>query len=407
MADMFRKEALDKASSPERLDTLMQVTSPKGWVALLITGALLVGVGGWAIWWGSVPDVVGGRGILVRGSFREIVAVGDGSLVRLSVNVNDVVDMDQVIGEIAPQQMGDRVDNAFQRYQEGRRECELANGDSLATVAGHEATIVDNRGQIGTTEAQLVGARAEFDRISDLVERNLLPVSRVPPAQSQVNQLASQIATLEAQIRSVEAAILGERARVRRVCQESDELYRQWQTTASTEEEMTIVRSLVAGRVTQLVKSVGDSVRTGEAVAIVESEGEMEPVVYVEARNGARVRDGMEARIFSDQISREEYGYILATVQSVSETPVSLNAIEQVTRDQVLAQSLYGGSPKFEVRMELTPEPSTASGFAWSTSGGPPHGIDSGNLADADVVIERVKPIVYVMPFLRGRFGFQ
>ena len=38
---IFRKVALERLSSPEQLDQLMQVTSPKGWLALAGLGALL------------------------------------------------------------------------------------------------------------------------------------------------------------------------------------------------------------------------------------------------------------------------------------------------------------------------------------------------------------------------------
>ena len=41
---LFRKAALDKLASPERLDVLMQVTSPKGWLALLMMGIILSSV---------------------------------------------------------------------------------------------------------------------------------------------------------------------------------------------------------------------------------------------------------------------------------------------------------------------------------------------------------------------------
>ncbi len=39
---LFRKAALDKLASPERLDVLMQVTSPQGWIALWTIGGILV-----------------------------------------------------------------------------------------------------------------------------------------------------------------------------------------------------------------------------------------------------------------------------------------------------------------------------------------------------------------------------
>ena len=39
---LFRKAALEKLSSPERLDVMMKVTSPAAWLALAALGAILL-----------------------------------------------------------------------------------------------------------------------------------------------------------------------------------------------------------------------------------------------------------------------------------------------------------------------------------------------------------------------------
>ncbi len=60
---IFRKTALERLSSPEQLDQLMQVASPKNWAALL-TLLFLLGV---ALVWGvegSIPTKVDGQAFL-------------------------------------------------------------------------------------------------------------------------------------------------------------------------------------------------------------------------------------------------------------------------------------------------------------------------------------------------------
>lgn len=47
---LFRKEALEKISSPEQIDQLIQVTLPRGWIALIGTLLLLLGIIAWSIW---------------------------------------------------------------------------------------------------------------------------------------------------------------------------------------------------------------------------------------------------------------------------------------------------------------------------------------------------------------------
>ena len=58
-SDVFRKVALDRLSSPEQLDQLMEVTTPHGWLALAGAGLLL----GVAVVWsttGTLPERVSG-----------------------------------------------------------------------------------------------------------------------------------------------------------------------------------------------------------------------------------------------------------------------------------------------------------------------------------------------------------
>ncbi|BAZ10614.1 secretion protein HlyD [Calothrix sp. NIES-4071] len=62
--NLFRKESLERLSSPERLDQLMQVVSPKSWLPLAALGSL-VGVGiVWSIY-GRIPITIEGKGVLI------------------------------------------------------------------------------------------------------------------------------------------------------------------------------------------------------------------------------------------------------------------------------------------------------------------------------------------------------
>ena len=54
---IFRKVALDRLSSPEQLDTLMRVITPKAWLALCPLLMLILGGTVWG-WFGSLPDKI-------------------------------------------------------------------------------------------------------------------------------------------------------------------------------------------------------------------------------------------------------------------------------------------------------------------------------------------------------------
>ena len=125
MTEIFRKEALQRLSSPERLDQLMQVVSPHDWLVLGTVMVLL----GLALTWacvGRLPTTVAGRGVLIR--LRKVVewqAPAAGRLATLTVSVGDVVQKGTVLGTIDQADM-------HQQLQEDRAKLrDLLAQDSL------------------------------------------------------------------------------------------------------------------------------------------------------------------------------------------------------------------------------------------------------------------------------------
>jgi HlyD family secretion protein len=94
---LFRKESIERLSSPERLDQLMQVVSPKSWLTLTSLGFLVVIAGIWSIY-GRIPITVEGKGVLIYP--RKVVplqSTSSGQLMALNVKVGDVVKKGQVL----------------------------------------------------------------------------------------------------------------------------------------------------------------------------------------------------------------------------------------------------------------------------------------------------------------------
>jgi len=97
---IFRQEALERMSSPEQLDELMPVTSPRGWIALAGLSVLLVLAVLWGIF-GSIETIVRGNGVLVRpAGVQSIDAPADGVVKQVLVKVGDDVKRDQVLLEV-------------------------------------------------------------------------------------------------------------------------------------------------------------------------------------------------------------------------------------------------------------------------------------------------------------------
>lgn len=73
--NIFRKEALERLSSPEQLDQLMQIVSPRSWLPLATVGGLM----GAALIWaceGRIPVTTTGSAILAYANGRDGELVG-------------------------------------------------------------------------------------------------------------------------------------------------------------------------------------------------------------------------------------------------------------------------------------------------------------------------------------------
>ena len=97
---IFRKQALERMTSPERLDQLIQIVTPKDWLLLgtfLTLGVILLA---WCIW-GKVPTTVDGQGMIVRPrKVVELQSQSGGKLVNFSLHVGDEIKPGEVLGVI-------------------------------------------------------------------------------------------------------------------------------------------------------------------------------------------------------------------------------------------------------------------------------------------------------------------
>jgi HlyD family secretion protein len=100
LSAIFRKVSLERLSSPEQLDQMVQVTDPRGWIALAGLGALLLAAIVWGIW-GSIPTEAQGDGILLRqGGISDLVANATGQVQEMLVSVGDVIEKGQPVARI-------------------------------------------------------------------------------------------------------------------------------------------------------------------------------------------------------------------------------------------------------------------------------------------------------------------
>jgi HlyD family secretion protein len=403
---LFRKAALDKLASPERLDVLMQVTSPMGWLALTTVGGILIGVIIWSIF-GSIPERVNGEGVLLRGGAnKEIRSSGSGVISSMDLREGQMITVGQALGTISAAGKDEEVQIARTKLDQLMAQKAGQTFDASASIGAAEIQIANLQSDLSQRQNDLNRLLADLPRLEQLFKDGGITAQRLEGHRSQIAQIQTQITGLRGQISAqqnqirqlrsggagLDSQIAIARAELQRVL-----------TTVGAQQQLT---STVAGRVIEVRKNIGDTVQTNDVVATLEdAEATVQVIAFVDASVGRRITAGMPAEVSPSDVKREEFGFMLANVSERGEFAASDAYIMSRMRNESVTKKLTAQGTVIEVRAALKVKESTPSGFEWSTSSGPPTKIGGLTLVSVAIVVDRKAPITMVMPFLRKTFG--
>ena len=411
--EIFRKVALDRLSSPEQLDQLMRVTTPKGWLGLATISVLIVVAAAWSMT-GSIPERVTGQGILIRsGGVFAVEAPSEGSVIDLAIRVGDVIAEGQVVGRLARYDLADRIRQTRARMAEqeteyrrlrdfGSRDLELQTTRMAQSRANLQQSI-----QAG--ERTLQALREKIRNEEALVAQGLLTRQALLATLQQSEEVRERMRTARAELAQLEVQELQVRNEKEARTQEGlfrlNEARRELSLLEQELRMSSEVTSQYTGRVLEVMVEQGSMVERGQPIVTVDLAGkavsELEAVVYVPSVHGKKVKPGMEIQIAPSTVKREEFGYLLGRVTYVSDFPATPAGMRRVLKNEQLVTALSGEDAPYEIHAELLPDPDNASTYRWSSSEGPPIRIQSGTLAGASVVVERRRPIFMVVPQIR------
>ena len=98
---IFRQSALERLASPERLDEMIRITSPRSWLALAGLLAVVAALVLWAVF-GSVTTTVQGTGVVIPAGGLSVVAAPQGGVVAsVGAHVGGRVRAGQVVARLA------------------------------------------------------------------------------------------------------------------------------------------------------------------------------------------------------------------------------------------------------------------------------------------------------------------
>jgi HlyD family secretion protein len=415
-SSIFRKAALERLSSPEQLDYLMSITSPIAWIALTAIGliALLIILWGFI---GFIPAKVSGKGILIRGgSVFDVSAGSDGVITDLTVKPGDEILAGQSIAIISQSGLDLKILLTRRKLDDLRaQDADITAREEQNNAAALKALSEENdtRSKVISDLKQQEGSLA--DRLKseqELQAKGLTTQSTVITARDSLFSVQHQVS--DNQVRLTE--IISEKVKLARETQEKrntrkkeiDDTLRQLHEYETQREWSTKVLSPYRGRVLEKLVERGNLVSTKDRIITIETnESAMQAVLFIPAGDGKKVNVGMEVQISPSTVKPEEFGFMLGVVKSVSLFPSTPEGMQRVLRNDQLVKELSQRGSAIEVTADLLPNPATRSGYKWSSPQGPPIGIFSGTLCTASIVVDRKRPVEYVIPKIKETLGIQ
>jgi HlyD family secretion protein len=411
---IFRKTSLERLSSPEQLDTIMRVTSAKRWLALagmflILTVAVIWGYAG------TIDTKVSGSGVIVRsGTVLNVVASGSGFVNSITVNLGDRVKADQVVATVSDEEMLEKVRLARSALDDAKAERER-NQSLRQQGAQLQGEALDREKVNAQREIQELGEQAKITTEQINVDNQLLTKGLITRQQTLQDQqklvgINGQTETLQAKIKQIEADQYTASTDPERFDQEMKDRIAELQRNLAALENQVAVQSSVKspydGQVIEMKAVPGSQITVGGPILSIQPQGNtLEVLVYFPSVQAKAVQPGMAAEISPSTVKREEFGFIRGQVVYVGAFPASADALMRDFQNETLVRSIMEGGPVTELRVILESDPTSVSGYKWSSSRGPAITITSGTLCTVQVITRQQPPVSLLFPFIKGKLG--
>lgn len=311
---VFRKVSVERLSSPEQLDTLVRVTSPRGWLLLCGIGMLLAAALYWGIF-GTMSTKVASQGVLIRpGGLQAVYTPFSGTISDLRVAEHDTVNKGDVI--------------AWLEQPELLEQIKVARA-AIAELEQREAPGPEEAAALAGWKQQLQQLLVDYEYASRVI-------------------------------------------------------------------------SPYTGKVIEVNSSKGNHVGGGSPIVRLETVSttadELIAVMYIPVQQGKQLLPGMDVRLSPSTVNREEHGSLVGQVVSVSDFPVTIQGMLATLGNEGLVQQMAAQGVSLEVRINLSPNAATYSGYTWTTAEGPPIRINSGTIVSGAITVSTQRPIAAVIP---------
>lgn len=416
-AGFFRKAALEKLSTPEKLDQLIKVTSPKGWIALLtIAIALSTGIG-WSFF-GNIKTKLNVVGVLLGGEIHEVVATSQGQLINLNVNIGDKVKDGDIIGTIEQPELFQQIEEVKANLKEREFDLQrlLSYGNQDTRLQGELIQQQTNsiKLQIQTENKNLGFLNSRLSTEEDLLKQGLITNSQLVNTKQQIDAARNSIERLKSQLVQTSSQKLNIgfdlQQKINVSKQRIAEAKRRLEHLKERYDIQTNIRSSYSGEVVEVLSESGIVVGQGTPLFKLKNQnqvtkdGKLRGVLYIPSQDGKKIKEGMEALVVPSTVQPQEYGFMKGKVTYISDFPITQKGMMMTVKNDQLVSGLLSMGALFEVYVEFEEDKESFSGFKWTSALGPEIAIKEGTSCMGKITVKTEPPVTIIIPALKKFF---
>lgn len=405
MAQLFRKGALDKLQSPDRLNEMVQITSKKGWFAFAgISGLIVIGL----IWcvFGRIPEVVKGNGMLLKqDGITDIIVSGSGIISKIFVNEGDFVKKGEVLAIIRNPEMEMQISNAERTVIDSKQYFEDLSNFNEKDISLRQSLISKKetlqKNTIKSNEQLLQFYKDKINSQEELLKEGLITKETILNTRSQYFEMEQMQEGLKNEMFSIGLSMfqnLNEKeTELKSMKQKINEAEHNLKQLQGYYLSMNTIYSLTSGNVIELLANSGSMLNSGTTIMRIEQPNENESLecnIYVRSTEGKLIVPGMKVKISPSTAEVEEYGYITGTVKFVSQYPASFKGMVRILGNEDIAHAFMTKDvPPISIRVDLDKSNTTYSGYNWTSAKGPNTKIKTGTMCNVKIEVNSKRPL--------------
>lgn len=419
--DTLRRAALERVQSPDRMDALPAVSPPVRVLLRVALALLALTAVAWFIF-GVVETRVRGRCLIISPQgVTEITSSVEGRLGELRVRVGSMVQAGEIVAVIRRPGQEEQERKVNERLAELRQR--QTTVQDLLRRGGQQGTQVSDREtellaqRLRTLEARRAQLARRLETQRQLQQEGLITRQNLLATEQQYTDNRLESDQIRSRIKQTAFGLEEERRQHQNeeaaLALQVAEAERELATLRMQERELMQVRSPFAGRVVEIKAEQGRLVSFGDGLFVLERSAieaqanaatlPLTSLIFVPGGDGKLVRAGMQAEVTPTTVKRQEYGFVRARVDAVSDFPASRDAIGQIIQNPSVVKELVGEVAPVQISASLLNHPT--QGYAWSAAAGAAPPIRSGTLCDAEVIVRTQHPYQMVWPLLKKMTG--